>query len=81
MALVLSGPADVYCATVPGPDSFCLANGAVVHNCMYACFERPMQPKADDERDEDEDENDNDLARERARKTRGRGRIGYGATW
>lgn len=30
-----AGTADVYCLTVPGPSSFCLANGAVVHNTRY----------------------------------------------
>lgn len=29
-------PSDVYCLTVPGAESFCLANGAVVHNTRYA---------------------------------------------
>lgn len=27
---------DVYCITVPGEESFSLANGAVVHNCSHA---------------------------------------------
>lgn len=30
-----AGRADVYCLTVPGTSSFCLENGAVVHNTRY----------------------------------------------
>ncbi len=31
----LASRADVYCLTVPGSQSFCLSNGAVVHNTRY----------------------------------------------
>ena len=34
-----AGNGDVYCLTVPGIQAFCLGNGAVVHNCRYACME------------------------------------------
>lgn len=30
-----AGHRDVYCLTVPGPQAFCLSNGAVVHNTRY----------------------------------------------
>jgi hypothetical protein len=43
-------PADVYCLTIPIVEHFCLASGAVVHNCMdaarYAVMStRPRGPR------------------------------------
>ncbi len=48
----LNNTADVWCLTVPGEESFSLANGAIVHNCadafglMAICYEEPSRKKA-----------------------------------
>lgn len=47
-----TAPSDVGCITVDDGESFCLANGAVVHNCYdalrYGVMRRRRNPNVDD---------------------------------